>query len=48
MQAQVQIMLYQPNRVKVQDEKKAVPNLRSMEIVGFEQIPAKLIEIFVL
>ena len=35
-------------RVKVQDEKKPVSNLKSMQIVGFEQTPTKFIEIFVL
>ena len=35
-------------RVKVQDEKKSVSNLKSMQIVGFEQTPTKFIEIFIL
>ena len=35
-------------RVKVQDEKKPVSNLKSMQIVGFEQTTTKFIEIFVL
>ena len=35
-------------RVKVQDEKKPVSNLKSMQIVGFEQTPTKFIEIFIL
>ena len=33
--------------VKVQHEKKPVSNLKSMEIVGFEQTSTKFIEIFV-
>ena len=33
--------------VKVQHEKKPVSNLKSMEIVGFEQTSTKFIKIFV-
>ena len=36
------------NWVKLQHEKKAVSNLKSIESVGFEQTFAKFIEIFVL
>ena len=34
-------------QVKVQHEKKPVSNLKSMEIVGFEQTSTKFIQIFV-
>ena len=34
-------------RAKVQHEKKPVSNLKSMQIVGFEQTFMKFIEIFV-
>ena len=35
-------------KVKVQHKKKPVSNLKSMQIVGFEQTSVKFIEIFVL
>ena len=35
-------------RVKEQYEKQLVSNLKSMQIVGFEQTSTKFIEIFVL
>ena len=34
--------------VKVNHEKKLVSNFRSMQSVGFEHTPTKLIEIFIL
>ena len=48
MQAQVIKQVILIKKVKGQQEKKPVLNLKSMEIVGFEKTPTKFNEIFVL
>ena len=47
MQAQVQIILYQLNELKY-NTKSTTSNLKSMQIVGFEQTSKKFTEIFIL